>query len=207
MAQQALPPNFASLAEKYLTEDTTLHQTPHLAHDLHKRLPDDEPIWSDIPNAPLAILTAEAAILAPIRGPNPSSQTLETAIQALGRFIKANPTYPSGYNNRAQALYLLYEQQFDLVTKLVLTTFFEDIQSAITEASSDYNNAGSYIIDRLTVVSPANAKVIAAAYHQYAVYLQLILTLRAEGILRMTEDVGSQVEKAIDAYTRSSWVS
>lgn len=54
------------------------------------------------------IQTLESTALKPLNTASPPESTITTAISALSFIIGAHPTYPSAYNNRAQALRLLH---------------------------------------------------------------------------------------------------
>ncbi|OBT95827.1 hypothetical protein VE01_06049 [Pseudogymnoascus verrucosus] len=65
-----------------------------------------------LPNFPSSLLqsiqTLESSALKPLNTASPPASTITTAIEELTSLIEAHPTYPSAYNNRAQALRLLH---------------------------------------------------------------------------------------------------
>ncbi|OBT83378.1 hypothetical protein VE02_08358 [Pseudogymnoascus sp. 03VT05] len=65
-----------------------------------------------LPNFPTSLLqqiqTLESAALKPLNTASPPASTITTAIDELTSLIEAHPSYPSAYNNRAQALRLLH---------------------------------------------------------------------------------------------------
>ncbi|KFY36398.1 hypothetical protein V494_05038, partial [Pseudogymnoascus sp. VKM F-4513 (FW-928)] len=54
------------------------------------------------------IQSLESTALKPLNTASPAPSTITTAISALSALIDTHPTYPSAYNNRAQALRLLH---------------------------------------------------------------------------------------------------
>ncbi|KAI4187889.1 MAG: hypothetical protein L6R41_002509 [Letrouitia leprolyta] len=99
--------------------DSSLPPLPHLSSSLLSTLQSQE-----------------HAAIASLNSLSPSSQIIQTAISALTTLITAHPTYPSAYNNRAQARRLLLSSSNAQRPNLELqTSILIDLNTAITLAS------------------------------------------------------------------------
>ncbi|KFY40418.1 hypothetical protein V495_05438 [Pseudogymnoascus sp. VKM F-4514 (FW-929)] len=76
------------------------------------------------------IQIAESGALRPLNTAAPPPSTISTAIDALSELIKTYPTYPSAYNNRAQAKRLLYGSDL-CVKEAEESGLMEDLAEAI----------------------------------------------------------------------------
>ncbi|KAF1997261.1 hypothetical protein P154DRAFT_441462 [Amniculicola lignicola CBS 123094] len=99
-----------------------------------------------------ALRQAEIAAIRALDCPDPSRDQIETAVGDLTNLISAHPTYPSAYNNRAQALALLGDTA-------TTCTIWTDTSTAIRLASPPSLE---------NEVSQLQGAVLAAAYTQRA---------------------------------------
>lgn len=111
--------------------------------DPESTTPTTQPVDPSLPPLPhfsssllSTLQSQEQAAISSINTPSPSPQATQAAISALTTLIETHPTYPSAYNNRAQARRLLavssnaVQPDFELQTSILL-----DLNTAITLAS------------------------------------------------------------------------
>ncbi|KFZ07081.1 hypothetical protein V501_06793 [Pseudogymnoascus sp. VKM F-4519 (FW-2642)] len=123
------------------------------------------------------IQTLESSALKPLNTASPPASTIQTAINELTSLIEAHPSYPSAYNNRAQALRLLHG-------------------SDLTVASAGESGIMSDLAQAIRLCIPTTtglqADILAKAYTQRGAVLLLTSTT-----MRTLESEGSKSEGAV----------
>ncbi|KAL8695243.1 MAG: hypothetical protein Q9218_000281 [Villophora microphyllina] len=117
------------------TEVLTRLFDPDSAHSSTCLVDPTHPPLPDIPYSLfIELQSLERAAISPLDTPSPSTESIHQAIKTLTSLIEVHPTYPSAYNNRAQATRLLVGD--DLTTlPAAQSTLLSDLQTAIRYAS------------------------------------------------------------------------
>ncbi|GAD97574.1 conserved hypothetical protein [Paecilomyces variotii No. 5] len=120
------------------------------------------------PQALESLRNRERGLIRRLQSPNPSRGTVESVITELDHLIKKNPSYPSAYMNRAQAMRML----FDLDDEDAL--FAPETVDIASQIFSDLGQAIALATPRSPAdpVSPLQARILADA-HTHRGYILL----------------------------------